>query len=374
MRSLILAATLAVGSTAAAQQKPALPDSAPGTRPDSAASALQRQQLDSQLARLRASGGRDLPTADRFGFGDRTVPAGQTIEGPIAVARGTLEVFGTVSGDVFALDGDIRVHKGGRITGDALALGGLMVVDGGVVDGERRSITARAPVERPTRASKPLGTWGSIKLVIGWFAILMMIGLGVMIFADANLDGVVVGLERGFARSFWIGLAGQLAALPVLFLLSVALAITIIGALLIPFAIVAYVIAVAGLVTLGFLGIARLTGGALTSDSGTTSPRGVHLRALFIGLFIYLAVWLVAAAFTWSPVAGSVLRGIAIAVTWVAATAGLGAALSSRAGTQRPGVGSRTRAVTDEFAWQTPTPVSGVAAARRPVSPSVRET
>jgi hypothetical protein len=144
--------------------------------------------------------------------------------------------------------------------------------------------------------------------------------------------------------------------------------------LLIPFAVVSYVIAAAGLVTLGFLAIARLTGGALTSDSGTTSPRGVHLRALFIGLFIYLALWLVAAAFTWNPVAGSILRGIAIAVTWVAATAGLGAALSSRAGTQRVGVGSTAKATADEYAWQTPTPVSGVAAARRPVSPSVRES
>jgi hypothetical protein len=33
----------------------------------------------------------------------------------------------------------------------------------------------------------------------------------------------------------------------------------------------------------------------------------------------------------------------------------------------RPGVGSKQKANTDEFAWQTPTPVSGVAAATRRV-------
>jgi hypothetical protein len=370
MRPLILAAALAVGSTAAAQQKPASSDSTP----HATSSPIERQQLDSQLQRLRGSTDAHLPTADHFSFGDHSVPAGTTVDGPIAVARGSLEVFGTVNGDAYVIDGDIRVHKGARITGDAVSAGGQVIIDGGAVEGERRSLTARQPTERSTASRAPLGTWQSVKLVIGWFALLMIIGLGVMIFADANLDGVVIGLERGFARSFWIGIAGQVAALPVLLLLVVALAITILGALLIPFAVVSYVIATAGLVTLGFLAIARLTGGALTSDSGATSPRGVHLRALFIGLFIYLGIWLIAAAFTWNPVAGSVLRAIAIAITWVAATAGLGAALSSRGGTQRPGVGATARAPSDDLAWQTPTPVSGVAAARRPVSPSVRES
>ena len=59
---------------------------------------------------------------------------------------------------------------------------------------------------------------------------LTIIGIGVMLFADANLDGVVTELERGFARSFWIGLAGQLLALPGLLIVVVGLAITVLGA------------------------------------------------------------------------------------------------------------------------------------------------
>ena len=147
-------------------------------------------------------------------------------------------------------------------------------------------------------------------------------------------------------------------------MLVVGLAITVLGALLIPFAIVAYIIAAAGLVTLGFLAVARLTGGALASDRGTTSPRGVHLRALIIGLVFYLGIWMVAALLAWTPVLGAIARAIAIAVTWVAATLGLGAALSSRAGTHRA-VATTKQSSTDEYAWQTPTPVTGVAAARR---------
>jgi len=86
---------------------------------------------------------------------------------------------------------------------------------------------------------------------------------------------------------------------------------------------------------------------------------------LISGLAIFLGIWMVAALFAWNPLAGAILRAIGIALTWVAATVGLGAALSSRAGTQRPGAGSKHSGATDEFAWQTPTPVSGVAAATR---------
>ena len=76
---------------------------------------------------------------------------------------------------------------------------------------------------------------------------------------------------------------------------------------------------------------------------------------------------MVAALFAWNPVIGAVLRAIAIAITWVAATVGLGATLASRAGTQRPARAHRSKTSTDEYAWQTPTPVSGVAAATRKV-------
>jgi hypothetical protein len=74
---------------------------------------------------------------------------------------------------------------------------------------------------------------------------------------------------------------------------------------------------------------------------------------------------MVAALFAWNPVVGAILRAIGIAVTWVAATVGLGAALASRAGTERAGASSKRSTATDEFAWQTPTPVTGVAAASR---------
>jgi hypothetical protein len=368
MRALLAFAALALGSfRASAQVHPAAPPPSPASQSKTDVKQDSTTALAREITQRRDSGEKYLPDAEVFTFGDRTIDAGTRVDGPIAVARGNLDVFGTVEGDVVALDGDVRVHKGARVTGDAWSAGGSVIIAGGIVEGRKRAV----PIERPAlpglggQKSEPLSTWQSVKLVCAWFAILALIGIGVMVFAEGNLEGVVVALERGFARSFWLGVAGQVMMLPALLVLVVGLAITLLGVLLIPFAIVAYVIAAAGLVTLGFLAVARLTGGALASDRGTTSARGVHLRALVIGLVVYLGVWLLAAAFAWQPFAGAILRAVAIAVTWVAATLGLGATLASRAGTQRPGTGSPLKTTTDEYAWQTPTPVTGVAAASR---------
>jgi hypothetical protein len=359
MRRLLAFAILALGSSRlAAQLRPADPAKAVPATPDSSS-------LTREIAQRKAAGDTNLPDADHFTFGNRSIAAGTSVDGPIAVAHGTLDVYGTINGDAVVVDGTIRVHSGARVTGDAWAAGGSMVIDGGVVEGTKRVIAVSRPALPKSEPRAPLTTWESVKLVIGWFALLAIIGLGVMVFAEGNLDGVVVALERGFGRSFWIGLSGQLLMLPGLLVVVAGLGITVLGILLIPFAIVSYVIAVAGLLTLGLLAVARLTGGAMASDRGTTSPRGVHLRGLILGLGAYLALWMLAAIFTWHPWIGSMLRGFAFAVTWVGATAGLGAALTSRAGTKRPGVGQT--AGDDDLSWRTPTPVSGVAAATRRV-------
>ena len=371
MRAQLAFIALALGSFRAPAQTPsaqAPSAQAPSPSRPAAQTAPDSAALSKEIATQRAAGETHLPDAEQFVFGDHAIAENTSVDGPIAVAHGNLDVYGTIRGDAITLDGDVRVHRGGRIIGDAWAAGGTVLIEGGVIEGAKRAFGSRIPAPART-PSRPLTTLETIKLTIGWFALLMIIGLGVIIFADANLDGVVLSLERGFGKAFWIGLAGQVLMLPALIVFTVALAITVIGALLIPFAIVAYVIAAAGLVTLGFLAVARLTGLAFTSDRGTTSPRGVHLRALFMGLFAYLAIWLGAAIFTSTPVLGSVLRAVAFAVTWVATTLGLGAAITSRAGTVRPG-NAKGVAAADELSWQTPTPVTGVAAATRRVASS----
>lgn len=353
---------------------------ASGARPTVSAQTEAHQEVSSrtrrQIDQLRARPeGSRVPPADSFTVGPRGISAAATTPGPVAVADGTLDVYGRIDGSAFVMNGDIVVHNGGVIAGDATSIGGHVLLDGGRIEGEQLTLSA-PPTEavRNAQPSAPLSTWQSIKLVVGWFAVLVIIGLGVLIFAEPNMDGVVEMMESNFARSFWFGVLGQIMALPALVLLCIGLALTILGILLIPFAVVAYAIAFVGLLALGFLAVARLTGRAWARPD-TAAPneaRGANLRALFVGLVLYLGLWLLAAIFTWQPVAGAVLRGIALAVSWAAVTVGLGAALLSRAGTKRLDARARAAAAArrpapEDLAWQTPTPVTGVAAARRPV-------
>jgi hypothetical protein len=333
------------------------------------AAGAQQARTDSRtdLDRLRQGESiADLPPADSIASGARSIPAGTTVNGTV-LARGPIVVAGQVNGSVVSLAGDVTVERGGVVTGNALAVGGQVKADG-VVQGELRSMSslptllaasapaliARTPFQR---------TMDSARMVAATFGVLLIVAIGVLLFAGSNLDEVVGTLERRFARAFWVGLLGQVLLLPALAVLVIALALTLIGILLIPFAIVAYGIAVAGLLTLGFLAVARLVGGSVSRD-GSATPRARALTALAIGVVVFFVLWMVAALLTWSPLAATVIRAAALAMTWVAVTLGFGAALLSRAGTHRR-VATGARPV-ELASWQTPTPLTGVVAARRP--------
>ena len=303
--------------------------------------------------------------SDTIRFGGRTIPAGDTVNGPVLVAAGDLRVRGVIRGTAIAIAGDIVVEDGGSITGDAISVLGSLVAPGGAVAGSSRTFsTSFGWLEDVDEAAAPRrGTSDAMGLSLGWLVVMLLIGIGVLVFAGAYLDGVTDVLEQSFGRSFLVGIAGELGVIPVLLLVLVALCLTVVGILLIPFAIVAYVLAVTGFLTLGFLSVARLAGGSIGGSRG--EARGRALRALVLGIAIFMGVWVLAAAFQWSPAISAVLRMIALAMTWVAATAGFGAAILSRGGTHRDA--AKKEVVDESAAWQTPTPITGVAAARKPV-------
>ena len=202
----------------------------------------------------------------------------------------------------------------------------------------------------------------AVALAGGWLAVLVVIGIGVLIFASPNLDAVSDALERGFGKSLLAGVATQLALAPALALLCVGLVLTILGALLVPFAVVAYVLAAAGLVTLGYLAIARLAGRFVlgANEGGEGVRRAAALRSLVYGLLLLMLPWFAAGALSWSPKLELLARMIAVAVTWVAATA-----VVSRGGVRRAAAPAAQRAM-NASSWATPTPISGITAARRP--------
>jgi hypothetical protein len=322
------------------------------------------------LDALRASPeGRGLPPTASFTSGDRTIDAGSTVSGPVAIMDGTAHVRGIVNGSVWAYHGSIVVHTGGEVRGDAVALSGKVTLDGGRVTGDVRSLDGDlAPVGTPVVPVSPqAATTRALLLSAAWLGVLIVVGIGVLVFASTNMDAVSDALERDFGRAFLAGIVGEIALLPVLGLVCLGLVLTVLGILLIPFAVVAYVLAAAGLVTIGYLALARVAGRSLarTGDATERDRRAGSLKAMLIGLVLAMSPWFLAGGMAWNPTASLILRTVAVAVTWVAATAGLGAALVSRGGVKRAAAPAAQRAMASA-SWQTPTPVAGVVAARRP--------
>ena len=312
-----------------------------------------------------------LPPSDSIGSDDIVIAAGTT-SGRIATI-GRIDVHGTVRGHAVAIGEDVVVHRGGHITGDALSVGGTVVLDGGTVDGEMRSISeVVAPVgAAPVRRAGFLDVLGDMQDVMGALVIMVLLGFGTLVFAEDRLRVVTETIEQRFGRSMMFGLLAEVSFIPAMIIVPLLLVITIVGIVLAPFAVVAIGLLGAALALLGFLAMSRVAGQALTRSAAPASPRGVELRSMLAGLFFFFGLWLLGAMLGWVPVLGTVLRALAVVLTWAAVTVGLGAAVISRGG-------SRRRAVTatpvpdalPDIAWQTPTPISGIAAARRSVTPS----
>jgi hypothetical protein len=310
--------------------------------------------------------GADLPPRDSIAPGSFAVMAGTTV-GRVAAA-GNLDVFGTVKGNAVALNGDVIVHKGAHITGDALAVGGTVRLDGGTVDGEMRSLDralgAPAAVAAAT-SSGFLATLDELQTAMGSLVVMVLLGFAAMVFAEERLRIVAGAIETRFGRSLFAGILTEVSFVPALILAIVLLAITIVGIILLPVAIPGMFVLAALLAALGFLAVSRVAGQALTKRAATVSVRGAELRSMLAGLFFFFGLWLVAALLNWVPVLGSLLHALAFVVTWAAATVGLGAAVITRGGS-RPTVSAVSPTPEgSELGWQTPTPISGIAAARR---------
>jgi hypothetical protein len=333
----------------------------------------QAGQLASDSARtLRAALARDpfgarTDESTPISMGDRIVAPGEVIDGSVITSGGDVTVAGSVSRDAVALDGDVIVRQGGVIGGDALAVNGRVRLEGGSVRGEVRSIAGQLGVTPATATPRSAAStlWHQLLLSLGWLAILAAIGVVVVLFARTNLEGVADEIERNFGRSFVVGIAAQLAVLPALLLLCVVLAlIPIIGWVALPFAVIGLLVAVAGALALGFLAMAQVTGEALMRRA----QRGVGglERVVFVGLVAFMSLWILTALLAWTGPVGGTLRIVSWLVTWVAATVGFGATLVSRGGTSEPAPTRLPLTRTAELEWQTPTPVAGVTAARRP--------
>lgn len=281
---------------------------------------------DAHAQRVRISGLKDYAKVQT---GDLTIPSGTTTSGSVLVIRGNLDVYGNVDGAATAVLGDVVVHDGGRVRGGAVALGGHVRNEGGSILGVIKDVGPTHNTSTVSFGGRPRTTLGSLVAAIIWLLVLLLVGTFVLFFLRDYFTRAVEVVTNETGRSLLTGVLGGLASIPALIAIIVALAITIIGVFVIPFGVAAFLIAVSGIAILGFLAVAHVAGIAIAGKREAETPAGRELQYLYTGILAFSGMWIVAAAFTWFPILGSILRMLAFSVTLVAVATGFGAVILS---------------------------------------------
>jgi hypothetical protein len=293
------------------------------------------------------------------------------------VVRGDADIYGTVNGNLATVEGSVLVHPGAVVMGDVLAVAGQVRDLGGEIRGQIRTLEppSRRAAESPSRqvAEPPLAGWMRMARdaagVVGVFLTLMLVGIGLVLFARPPLEVVSDTALHSFSRSFLVGLLGQVLILPTFGMLIVGLVLSVAGILLVPFAVIVFALLLVVAVLGGFLAIAHAMGETLTRRQlarGAAIASANSYRYVVVGLAGVMTLWLSWVLFGWVPVAGTLVLATAVLITWLLATVGFGASLLSRAGFREHFAGRLlpAEALTDEYLWATPQ--FGVTAVERP--------
>lgn len=323
-------------------------------------------RLRDALGRLGDSGEFTEGRLAMIVHGDYEVLAEATIPGDVAILDGTLRLGGDVNGDILVLDGALVLDGGARVRGDVLQVGGEVDFgeDASRVEGEILSDIGLAPPEPSARAvpdapsvqrvesfeapmrlqsaqpglgsrlARNFGRAAEGVIAAGCaFMVLAALGLLLVYFGRRRLETVSDTVRLEFARSFAMGLAGEVLFLPVLLVLTVLIITIPVALFLVP------AVALAGV--FGYLAAAH-AGGEIFARRRFRSEWLERLRRsnsyyyVVSGLALLMLPFAAGAALWVLGGAADFVRGlilfVAIVGTWIVVTAGFGGVLLTRGG------------------------------------------
>jgi hypothetical protein len=219
-----------------------------------------------------------------------------------------------------------------------------------------------APTIAPESASFVGGLASGATNLLAVFISLSFMGLGFLFFAPRQLETVADTVWHSFWRSFLAGLFAQPLVLPAFGMMIIGLVLTVVGILVVPFAVLGFAMALFLAAVGGFIAVARSVGEIYLRRKmarGEPIETWGSYRYIVYGLVGLLALWLPVVLLGWIPVAGTMLTVSAALITWIIATAGFGATIISRAGMRGTFVRQLDLALTDEQYWTSeamPTP------------------
>ncbi|MGE5677616.1 MAG: hypothetical protein ACM3ZR_06110 [Pseudomonadota bacterium] len=210
-------------------------------------------------------------------FGSVTVNG--DISGDVVAVFGSVKVSGAVSGDAVAVLGGISVAEGGSISGDAVGImGGVDKAPNGVIRGEIADLNAPTNNNRKDEGLIPKLSYGDMigLFLIYAFSCLVLQVIPGRISIMSKESGRLIGRRLG------IGLLLTILFLPASVILSVILAITLIGIVFIPFIYIAFVLAA----FIGMVAVEIAIGYRITGNLEGRYATYIHLLVGVVIVFI----------------------------------------------------------------------------------------
>ncbi|MCZ7664080.1 MAG: polymer-forming cytoskeletal protein [Thermoleophilia bacterium] len=168
--------------------------------------------------------------------GDVDIPQGEVVDG-VVVMNGDITIAGTVTGNAFAANGDIRLLNGARVGGDAISLTGRVITEGTATIGGDRVEVGAGPINigtpGPIDVPDPAGGFFGF----GWiFMSLGAAGLGLflVLISARSLRSVGEEIAHRPGRSALVGFLSIIGVPVLLVVLMISVIGIPLGLLLIP--------------------------------------------------------------------------------------------------------------------------------------------
>jgi len=279
-------------------------------------------------------------TGDRVRVGASIhIDSDELVDGDVVAVFGAVRIDGTVTGDVVAVGGSVRLGPDALIEGDVTAVGGTIDRAAGArVMGSIDEVAWGGPdirVRGPEFHAPFLEGIGGLVGTVVWIILLGAFASLAYLLARRPVERMTYRVATSPWKAALVGLVAQILFFPVLVLLVILLAVSIIGIpllLVIPFALVALVLGV----LVGFTAVARQLGGAAEQRFGWQHDSPFIAVLIGVGIIMLLSFFASALGVAGGPlkVFAVILGILGFVVQYAAWTVGFGALLLTRFGTR----------------------------------------
>ncbi|MEZ5333000.1 MAG: polymer-forming cytoskeletal protein [Thermoanaerobaculia bacterium] len=268
------------------------------------------------------------------------------VDGDAVALGGPVTIDGEVTGDVSSVGGSVHLESHADVHGDVVSVGGQVTRDPGAhVGGRIEEVPFRWHVSGDWKDAwldgrdysfdfSPWHHWMRVGWRVFWVLFVALLASIALLVARRPIERMERRIEHEVWKAGLTGLLAQVLAIPVLVLVCVVLAISVIGIpvlLLVPFALVFIALAAFG----GFVAMARVIGRWLERRFGR--DLGGPYAELLAGLAMVYVFSLVGHLLNAGPLPLRFMAGMSLVIgtlIWYAAwTIGFGASILTRFGT-----------------------------------------